>query len=729
MHTHTLRPLGVLLAGAALALAPAAARAGDDFDTLQEQAIKAAVARVAPSVVQIETSGGTEIVSAGPRGAQVRKGAGPTTGLVVAPDGYVISSAFNFSNKPSSILVAVPGHKERYVAKVVATDQTRMLTLLKLNDVSGLPVPEAAPKAPIKEGQTAIAVGRTLAGDVALPPSVSVGIISAVGRIWGKALQTDAKVSPTNYGGPLLDVQGRVMGVLVPASPRAEGETAGVEWYDSGIGFAIPLEDVNAVLERLKKGKDLQRGVLGITMQGQDQFGAPPAIATVAPGSAAERAGLKPGDLVKEIDGKPVRSQAQVMHSLGTRYEGDAVALKVQRGKDEVKLDKVVLGSPAAAFGQSFLGILPVRDDPEPGVEIRYVYPKSPAEAAGLKEGDRIMKVGPATPPMGMPPGMPPGRGGPGRGAPMQPIAGRDQLLTLFDAAPPGLELKLEVTRKANKKTETITVKLAEVPDAVPENLPERSSAGKALTKPKMATPMVRPMGGGEEEPKKEEKKPDDKKKEKPETGLLKRTTAAADHSYWIYVPENYDPNVAHAVVVWFHPVGKNKDRDVDDFTWVWQPYCEDQHIILVGPKTDNERGWNGGDAEFVQEALKAVTDNYTVDRRRVVAHGMGLGGEMAFYMGFHARNQIRAVATTGANLTSAPKEKLAGQPLAFFLIAGGKDPLRDAIKESRTKLADAKYPAVYREVGAMGHQYPDGEAGLPTLRELVRWIDSLDRL
>ena len=86
-------------------------------------------------------------------------------------------------------------------------------------------------------------------------PSVSVGIVSALDRIWGKAIQTDAKVSPTNYGGPLVDLQGRVQGVLVPASPQAEGETAGFEWYDSGIGFAIPLEDVYAVLPRLQAGQ------------------------------------------------------------------------------------------------------------------------------------------------------------------------------------------------------------------------------------------------------------------------------------------------------------------------------------------------------------------------------------------------------------------------------------------------------------------------------------------
>jgi S1-C subfamily serine protease/dienelactone hydrolase len=723
MRTHAIRLSAPALAGLALALAPAAARADGELGELQEKAAKAAVARVAPSVVLIETSGGTDVVSAGPRGAVIRKGVGPTTGLVVSPDGYLVSSAFNFANKPSSIIVAVPGHKERYVAKAVATDQTRMLTLLKI-EANNLPVPAAAPKAEIRVGQTAVAVGRTLAASVDQPPSVSVGIISAVGRIWGKALQTDAKVSPTNYGGPLVDLLGRVQGVLVPASPQAEGVTAGFEWYDSGIGFAIPLEDVNAALPRLKAGKDLQRGLLGISMQGQDQYGSPAAIASVAPGSAAEKAGIKAGDVITEVDGQPVVSQAQLMHRLGTRYEGDAVAVKVKRGKEEVKFDKVVLGGAVAAYPPSFLGVLPIRDDPGPGVEIRYVYPKSPAEAAGLKAGDRVTGVG--------------REAAPGTPTPMQPVQGRGQLLTIFETAPPGVGVKIQVTRKEGKKSEAVTAKLAEAPEAVPEALPERSSAGKALGKPADA---LSPKGDEEKkdkagekkdekkDDKKDEKKDEKKEEKKYETGLIKRTTAAADHSYWIYVPENYDPNVAHALVVWLHPVGKNKDRDVDDFVWAWQPYCEDQHIILLGPKTENERGWSGSDAEFIQEAVKAVEDAYTVDRRRVVAHGMGLGGEMAFYLGFHARTVFRGVAATGAGLTSAPKEKVAGQPLSFFLAVGAKDPLREAVKESKAKLAEYKYPAVLREVPEMGHQYLDGPAGLPTLRELVRWIDSLDRV
>ena len=115
-----------------------------------------------------------------------------------------------------------------------------------------------------------------------------VGIISALDRIWGRTIQTDAKISPTNYGGPLIDLYGRVQGVLVPASPRGDNETAGYEWYDSGIGFAVPLEDINSVLPRLMKGTEkvpvvLKRGMLGISMASQDQFDAAPVVGAVNP--------------------------------------------------------------------------------------------------------------------------------------------------------------------------------------------------------------------------------------------------------------------------------------------------------------------------------------------------------------------------------------------------------------------------------------------------------------
>jgi serine protease Do len=444
--------------------------------------------------------------------------------------------------------------------------------------------------------------------------------------------------------------------------------------------------------------------------QGQDEHSLPPTIATVSPASAAEKRGLKPGDTIKEIDGKPVASQSQMRQILGPKYADDTVALKIERDKKEIKLE-VKLESAIASFPQPFLGILPMRDDPEPGVEVRFVYPDSPADKAGVKAGDRIMRIGREIPPA------------PVR---LQPIAGRDQLMDLLETAGPGVELSFEVKHASGKKTETLKIKLAEVPDAVPTKaqLPEKSSVKKALTRPKSAGPQ--PPGAAKKEEKKEPKK-DDKKAE---TGFLKRTTAAADHTYWIYVPENYDPNIAHAVLVWLHPPGKNKEKDFDLFWQSWQFPCEDFHIILVCPKAESERGgWTQSESEFVQEAVRAVSDNYTVDRRRIIAHGMDQGGEMAFSLGFRSRGLFRAVATTGSSLAGNPRDKVANQPLSFFLVVGDKDPLLDGVKETNTKLKDKKYPVIYREIKNMGRQYIDGRLGIDTLDELARWIDSLDRL
>src|SRR5262249_12832443 len=148
------------------------------------------------------------------------------------------------------------------------------------------------------------------------------------------------------------------------------------------------------------------------------------------------------------------------------------------------------------------------------------------------------------------------------------------------------------------------------------------------------------------------------------------------------------------------------------------------KHVILLCPRAENETGWLGSEAGFIVQILRAVIDEYTIDRQRVIAHGMGVGGQMAFYLGFHAREHFRGVAPTGAALTNNPKDNVANQRLAFFIVAGGKDPLAQAIAESKAKLIEHKYPVVYQEVPEMGHEYLD----VQTLGMLMRWIDSLDR-
>jgi serine protease Do len=314
------RLLAVALAlGALGALAVPLALAEEDLNDLQEKAIKEVVKKVAPVVVRIDTQGGSDIVTlgAGPRGPRViRKPIGSTTGLIVGADGYIITSSYNFINKPTTINVAVPGQEKPFPAKIVAEDSSRMLTLLKI-EATGLPVPVAAPKKEIKVGQWAVALGRTLDGKITNVPSMSTGIVSALDRIWGKAIQVDAKVSPVNYGGPAIDIEGRVIGVLVPMSPTGEDSAAGIEWYDSGIGFAVPLEDINHVLPRLKKGENLRRGLLGVTLPNAFNYAAEPKVGVVTPESAAFKAGVKPGDLIVEIEGRPVQRVAQIAHLIG----------------------------------------------------------------------------------------------------------------------------------------------------------------------------------------------------------------------------------------------------------------------------------------------------------------------------------------------------------------------------------------------------------------------------
>jgi S1-C subfamily serine protease/predicted esterase len=686
--------------------APVAAQSPDALNEATEQALRAAALKVAPSVVLIETTGGTEMVGGGQR--QIRKGVGPTTGLVVAGDGYVISSAFNFANKPSGVFVTVPGRKDRFVAKTVATDHSRMLTLLKI-DATNLPVPPSAPKADLKIGQWAIALGRALVPNTDLPPSVSVGVVSALNRIYGKAIQTDAKVSPVNYGGPLVDVVGRVLGVLVPASPRGEGETAGVEWYDSGIGFAIPFDDVVAALPRLKQGKDLRRGRLGITAKSSEQYGVPPTVGAVATDSPAAKAGMQPGDVILEIDGVPTPDFNKLQTLLGPKYEGDVVSLKVRRDKKEIKLDGLTLIGDLAAPPTVFLGVVPVRDDPELGVEVRYIFPKSPADAAGIKPGDRIMKVGPT------------------EAKELRPFSGRDAFVGMLDGLAPGTEIKIELKRK--DKTETVKAKLAAMTDDVPDSLPPNDTAKRAL-EPRKQVQVARPTDARPQPkaPEKKDEQASEKKPEKndekaPETGMLERSTPAKDHQYWVYVPKNYDPNISHALVIWLHAVG-NGGKDANDMASIWQDACEDQHIILVGPKSESDAGWLASEAEFVQEAARDVMKEYTIDRKRVVAHGMGVGGQMAFYLGFNARELVRGVATTGAVLGTQPKPAETGQRLAFFVVAGGKDPLAKEIAAVKGQLAEQKYATTFREVAEMGKEYLSQRA----FDELVRWVDSLDK-
>ncbi len=152
-----------------------------------------------------------------------KQGEGNTTGVMITPDGYILTSTFNFIQQPPVISV-IPSDGKRRFARLLGRDDTRKICLLKIDDVDNMPVPEMADIDEIKVGQWAISLGVGY-GDIS--PALSMGIVSAKNRIGGRAIQTDANISPANYGGPLIDIDGRMLGICVPIEPAIPGDRRG----------------------------------------------------------------------------------------------------------------------------------------------------------------------------------------------------------------------------------------------------------------------------------------------------------------------------------------------------------------------------------------------------------------------------------------------------------------------------------------------------------------------
>ena len=130
-------------------------------------------------------------------------------------------------------------------------------------------------------------------------------------------------------------------------------------------------------------------------------------------------------------------------------------------------------------------------------------------------------------------------------------------------------------------------------------------------------------------------------------------------------------------------------------------------------------------EAEQVMQDVKAVIKQYTIDKPRVIAHGMGVGGQMACYLGFTACDTFRGVAAVGSVLGTVPKENVATLPLSFFLAWGDKDPLAKDIVAGKAALDEKRFPVIAREMKEAGKEYLD----VKTFEELLVWMDSLDRI
>ncbi len=311
-----------------------------DFERARARVVRGAVAAVEPSLVTIDTIGGAQPVrEQGPHGVveeSFRIAEGPTTGLVLSADGYIVTSSFNFAREPSIITVAIADGRQ-LVARLVARDHIRRLALVKV-DATDLTPPQWVPAEELRVGQYAIACGRGLGGSQTF---VSLGILSALDRRNGNAVQTDAKISPVNYGGPLIDVEGRVIGILVPMAGSG-GALAGAEWYDGGIGFAIYKHRFDEVHERLVAGEDIEQGKIGVILEPDEESLIPMLdkilpptpgvrIREVARHSPAERAKLNDGDKITAIDGKPTGDLMEIQRRLSDRAAGEDITLTIRR--------------------------------------------------------------------------------------------------------------------------------------------------------------------------------------------------------------------------------------------------------------------------------------------------------------------------------------------------------------------------------------------------------------
>ena len=653
---------------------------GQAFTPDEQAALTAAVAKVAPSIVRIQTVGRLEQVEG------ERLGTAPATGLIVRADGLIVSSQYNFLGEPAGILVTL-ADGTRQAAAILARDRARELVLLRIATDRPLPVPEAVPRDAIRPGQWAVALGRGLGDDL---PSVSTGIISAVDRIWGKALQTDANVSPVNYGGPLIDLRGRVYGVLVPLSPDATGALAGTEWYDSGIGFAVPLEDVTRRLDRLSAGDDLKPGLMGLALKGGDIYADPAEILAVSPKGPAAAAGVTAGGRIVVAEGQPIARQAQLKHILGRLDAGDDLHVTIETpeksGRPSRRDVTFKLADEIPPYVAAWLGVLPRASSPEGrgdvgpgGLAVEYVFPDSPAARAGVQAGDRI-------------------------GVDGAPIGSADELRTALLTKEPGATVKLTLRRDAPAPVAEVDATLAPLPTTTPDDLPPRHDSRVKPTDAAAAKPADRPAAP-------------------PAEGWTELRLPEVGHAADALVPGKLAERGRPSLLVWLGPKPK-LDRTAAEAEW--KSSADARNVVLVFPRVQEGEDWEPAQADAIRQTTEEAVRQFGADPARVGIGGVATGGALASWLALTERELYRGLATIDAPLPGRVKEAetMPGRPLLIRAVAAEPFRLFDSAEKAAKSLTERKFPVDWRSVPR------EADAAVKAQAEaILRLIDSLDRL
>ncbi len=420
------------------ALADEQGLSGPEFDGLEREnrAYEKIAATVTPAIVNIRT---TQVIKVQQSpfftdpffrqffGDMFGQGAIPReqrehalgSGVIVSSDGYIITN--NHVVAKATEIEVMLSDRRVFKAKVMGADPRSDIAVIKV-DTKNLPTVPWGDSSALKPGDTVMAFGNPFG----LNFTVTRGSVNAVGRSglgieqYEDFIQTDAAINPGNSGGALVNVRGQVVGINTAILSPTQGPGGQGGW--AGVGFAIPSNSARHVMESLIKTGKVSRGYLGVAIRDLNpalarQFKVPDVsgvlINQVEPGSPAEKAGLRQGDVVRSLNGQSVDGPDRFRALVAAASPGAEITLGILRdGKSETV--KVTLGEQPANLAGPGAGRAPsegtlrgitvqnltpsIRDQlglPSNvrGVVISDLDPNSPAAMAGLQPGDVIMSI------------------------------------------------------------------------------------------------------------------------------------------------------------------------------------------------------------------------------------------------------------------------------------------------------------------------------------------------
>ena len=343
-----------------------------------------------------------------------RRSEGIGSGVIVSKDGYVLTN--NHVVEGAEDLTVTLYDKREFVAKIVGTDPPSDLAVIKLEDAHDLPVAYLGDSDKLRIGEIVMAVG----SPYGLSETVTMGIVSARGRTTGEGItqyenfiQTDAAINPGNSGGALVDLNGAVVGINTAIYSQSGGS--------QGVGFAIPINMAKHIMKSLISEGKVSRGWLGVSIQNIEgdiarsldvEPGIGVLVGDVIEDTPAEKAGIKPGDIITEVNGEPVSNVTELRNKVAMIKPGTRTNFQVLRDGKKISFDIVLderPDQPALAAGGSEIteektgltlrNLTPQLkqrydlDEDQKGVLIVEVDPASPAGRARLREGDIILEV------------------------------------------------------------------------------------------------------------------------------------------------------------------------------------------------------------------------------------------------------------------------------------------------------------------------------------------------